>query len=148
MIGRMPLLHRDKRPPASSAYLVIRDQLGLDRRAILSRFDHAGSQMYRRITRRRPQQLDVKIGGHGTIRRALIVAFHQEIRGSPIRMTIQQNANNAAIQHPGKRLMMRLGVPCRYYFIAVRKAVDMQSFLIRRPTAKADALWRVPFLQR
>src|SRR5438445_3907853 len=44
--------------------------------------------------------------------------------------------------------MMRLGMPFCHDLVALRKTVYMQSFLIRRPATKADAVWRICLLQR
>ena len=88
MISRMAFLDGDKRSPASRANLVTGDQLGFDRRSIIARFDHAGTQMDRNVARRWTLQFDVKIRRHRAIRRVFAVAFHQEIRRRPIRMAV------------------------------------------------------------
>jgi hypothetical protein len=62
-------------------------------------------------------------------------------------MTIEQSAEYAAVQHTGKRLMMRLGMPFRNDLIALRKAVNVQTFLIRWAAAKANACWRILLLK-
>lgn len=141
MVSRMPFLDRNKGPAAGRAYFVIRDQFGLDRGPIFTRFDDTGHEFDRRIARRRPQEFDMKIGGDGAIRFVLSVPLHQKIGGRPVRMAIEQRADDPAIQHPRKRLMMRLSMPNGPDFVSVREAVDLQPLIISRPAAEADAVW-------
>ena len=148
MIGRMTFFDGDKCSSTRGADLFLRYQLGLDGRTILFRFDNAGTQMYRCIARRWPEKFDVKIGGHGAVGRVLAVAFHHKVCRCPIGMTVEQRADDPAVEHTRKRLLMRLSVPRRNDFVAIGKAVDMQPLIIRRPAAKADARRRVSLLQR
>jgi len=124
------------------------DQFGFHRCPVRSRFHHSGPQVDQRVAWRRPPQSDVEICGDGAVRFIFTIARHQEMRRSPVRMTIQESSYDAAIQHAWKCLMMLLGPPFSNYFIALRIAVYMQPFRIGRPAAKADAVWRVFFLQR
>jgi hypothetical protein len=55
-------------------------------------------------------------------------------------MAIVQGADYAAIQYTGKRLMMRLGVKLGDIFIAIDKAADPQTFIIRGPATEANAV--------
>ena len=65
-------------------------------------------------------------------------------------MTIEQCADDSAVEHSGKRLMMRFGVPFGNYFVARfgRKTADSQAFFIRYAAAETNSLRRVSFLQR
>jgi hypothetical protein len=53
-------------------------------------------------------------------------------------MTVEQCANDPAIQHAGKCLMMGLGMPLRDKLIAFDKTSNAQTFLVLWPAAKAD----------
>lgn len=44
--------------------------------------------------------------------------------------------------------MMRFRTPLGYNFAVFREAVDVQTFLIRRPAAEASAFWGVLLLER
>lgn len=55
-------------------------------------------------------------------------------------MTIEQCPDYSAVEHSRKCLMMRLRMPFRHDLIALGEAIDVQSFLIRRPTPEADAI--------
>lgn len=95
--------------------------------------------MYRLVEGRRAEEFDVKIRRDRAVRFTFAITLHQKNRRRPIRVAIEQSANDTAIQHPRKRLMMRFGVPDGDDLIPIRKARDMQSLLIRRATAEADA---------
>ena len=81
----------------------------------------------------------MKISRHGAIGLFLSVAFHQEIGGSPVRVAIEQSPDYSAIQHSGKGLVMRLGVPGCDQLVTFGKTPNMQTLFIRRPAAEADA---------
>ena len=68
------------------------------------------------------------------------ILLHQVISGGPVRVAIEERSDNAAIEHAGEGLMMRLGMPCGDNLVTIRKAVDTQAFLIGRAAAKADAI--------
>src|SRR5260221_5232256 len=65
---------------------------------------------------------------------------------SPVAMTIQQRADNAATQHPGKRFLISFRLEGCDNFITARKAANVQALFIRRTTAKARIVRSVPFL--
>ena len=53
-------------------------------------------------------------------------------------MTIKQGSDYSAIEHTGKRLMMRLGSPFCDELIALDKTSDVQTLFIFRPTSETD----------
>src|SRR5690349_13551397 len=89
----------------------------------------------------------MKLGGDGAVRLVLAVALHQEIRGGPIRVAVEQRTDDAAVEHSRKRLMMRFSVPLGDNLVPLREAVYMQPLLIRRSASEADALRRIELLQ-
>jgi len=82
----------------------------------------------------------VKIRRHGAVWLVFAIALHHEVRRRPVRMAIEQRAYNAAVQHPRKRLMVRLSMPRCNDLVAFGKAVDVQALFICRAAAEADAV--------
>ena len=121
----MSFLNCYKGSPTCIADLTAGDQLGFDGRAILGRFDDTGLQCYGPVYRSRPQEFYMEVGGHCARCFALAALLHQVISRGPIRMAIQQGADNAAVENPGKGLMMRLCHELGNDLIALDKAADV-----------------------
>ena len=62
-------------------------------------------------------------------------------------MAIEKSTDNATIEDSVKRLVVRLGMPACDDLFTIREAVDVETFLIGRPAAKADACRRILLLQ-
>lgn len=148
MVRRVAFGDGDENAAAGIADLAAGDQLGLDSSAVIGRFDHAGSKRYRPIDRCRPQQLDVELSRYRARCRVLAPPFHKVEGRRPVRMAIKKGADDSAVQHAGKCLMVRLGVPLGDKLVALLKTPDMKPFLIRRAAAKADPARRIYFLYR
>ena len=56
-------------------------------------------------------------------------------------MTIKQSADDAAVEHTRKSLVIFLCTPLGNDLAVFRKAAYMQSLFIRRTAAEADAIW-------
>src|SRR5438874_2846029 len=78
----------------------------------------------------------------------LICPLHQMIRCSPVAMTIEQRANDTAIQNSVERFVFLLRFPFGNHFAIFWKTADMQSFGVRRTAAPAGIIRRVFFLKR
>ena len=78
----------------------------------------------------------MKLGRHRARASLFAALLHQVIRGRPVRMAIEQRADNAAVQHPGKRLMMRLGVPLGDDLVALGKLLICSPFSFAGPQPK------------
>src|SRR5436853_1573642 len=63
-------------------------------------------------------------------------------------MTVEQRADDAAIQHAREGLMMDLCYPLGNYFVTIRKTSYMKSLWIGRPAAKTCPVRRIRFLKR
>jgi hypothetical protein len=63
-------------------------------------------------------------------------------------MTIEQRADDAAVEHSGKRLMMLFGVPNGGDFFAVRETANPQTFFVFYAAAETDAVRGESFLER
>ncbi len=144
----MPFLYGDKYSAARVADFPAGDQLSVNCRTVIAGFDYSCPQCDRAVNRRRTKQFDMKFSRYRAWGRILAPLFHQVVGGGPIGMTIQQGSDNAAVKHPRKCLMMRLGVPGRDHLVALGKAGDVKSFLICRPAAEAYTFGRVFLLQR
>ena len=89
MIGRMALTYGDECSATRVANFPVRDQFRLDCRPILRRFNDMGFQRDKGVRRGWPQELDMKVSGYGTRSLGSSVAFHEEVRGGPIRMAVE-----------------------------------------------------------
>jgi hypothetical protein len=63
-------------------------------------------------------------------------------------VTIEQRADNAAVEHSGKRLMMIFGVPFSNDFFAVGKTENPQTFLVFYAAAETNSVRGEDFLER
>ena len=70
-------LDRDKRAATSGANFVVRDQLALDDRFVISRFNHARNEFHWPIARRRAQELDRILSRDGAGRFVRAALLHQ-----------------------------------------------------------------------
>ena len=101
MIRRMAFFYGDKGSSACVADLSVCDQLGLDRGAVLSRFDNASFQRDRAVNRCRTEQFHMKISSNCTRSVRLATHFHQMMRRGPVRMTVEQRSIIPPFNTPG-----------------------------------------------
>ena len=66
----------------------------------------------------------------------------------PVTMTVEQRADDSAVQHAGKRFVPRLRLPFGNDFAIFGKASDAQTVGIRRATSPARIFGSVLFLKR
>jgi hypothetical protein len=64
----------------------------------------------------------------------------------PVAVTIQQRADDAATQHSGERFLISFGFESGDNLLTLGKAADVQTFLVRGPTAETRHVRRVSFL--
>src|SRR6202011_4531889 len=74
--------------------------------------------------------------------------FHQMVSRGPIAMTVEQGADNSAIQYAGERFVFRLRFPFGDDFAVGGKTADPQTVRIRRTTTPACIFGSVFFLKR
>jgi len=117
----------------------------LDDGAIVGRFDDVRADAQRRH-RRGTFQENVEIRRDGARRRRTAAAFHQHDRGRPVAVTVEQRADDAAVEDVIERGVMRLRRPVANEFVPLAEAADAQAFVIGRPAAEAAVLRRVRFL--
>lgn len=146
MIGGMAGFHCDEGAATGCRDLVMCDQLAFNHGAISAGFNHARHQPHRLVRRRRPSQGNLVISGDCAGRMIGARALHQMISSGPVAMTVEQRADDAAAEHPGKCLLIRLGLKFRDYFVTLRKAANVQPLFVRRPATKARIVGRVGFL--
>jgi hypothetical protein len=62
-------------------------------------------------------------------------------------VTVQQRADDSAVQDPVERLVMRLRAPLRDDLVPLDAALDPQPFLVGRPAPEAAVVRRVGVLK-
>jgi hypothetical protein len=142
----MSRLNSHKGSSTRGANFVVRDQFTFDDRAVFSRLDDARTHSYRLIGWRWALQRDRVVGCNGTRRFVRAGFLHQVPGGSPVAMTIEQRADDAAAQHAGERLILCARLPLGDNFITDREAADVQAFRIRGATTKTGKIRCESFL--
>ena len=74
--------------------------------------------------------------------------FHQMISRRPIAVTVEQCADNAAVQRASKSFVFLVRLPLSDYFVILRIAPDVQPFWICRAATEAGTVGSVFFLKR
>src|SRR6185436_8478969 len=67
-------------------------------------------------------------------------------RGTPVGMTIEKRADDAAVNGPGERLVMRFGRPLRDQRVPFHKAANAKAFGIGGTATEANVFGRVTLL--
>ncbi len=89
----------------------------------------------------------MKLGSDGARRRGEPTSTHQAVCRRPVRMTVEQRSQDATIQHPLKRFVVRLWHPICYDFFPFGEALDAEPLGVGRATAKALVVRSVGFLE-
>ncbi len=147
VIGRMTFSYRDERAATGGRDLSVGLQRRLDHRSIVGRFRNARSKPHFGVERCRPEQPDVKFGGHRAWWRFRPRLRHQVPGSGPVAVTVEQRATDPAIHHPRKRFVMRLGAPGGNNLVAFDEALDPQSLVIRGTASEAAVVGRVSILK-
>ncbi len=147
MIRGMSLFDRDKNSATRGANFSAGAQRPLDGRAIIRQIDNPGGQKDRIARRRWSQQFDGVLRGDGAWRAILFCVLHQMIGCRPIAMTIEQRADDAAIQNPIKSFVFFLWFPFSNDFAVFRETSDMQSMRVRRSATPARVVRSKFFLK-
>ena len=143
----MPVFYRDENSATRSANFPAGAQCSFDGRAIIRQIDNFRGKKDRIVRRRRPQQFDRIFRCDGAWRVILFRALHQMISRCPVAVTIEQRADDAAIQNAIKSLVLLLRFPLSDDFAILRETLNMQAVRIRRPTTPADIVRSVFFLK-
>jgi hypothetical protein len=53
-------------------------------------------------------------------------------RRRPVAVTVEQRADDPAVQHAGERLVVRLGLPLRDDLVTLREGPNTKPLLVRR----------------
>ena len=147
MEGGMTFFHSDKSAATSRANSSTGCQRAIDCRPIAGGFRDLRREENRRACRRRAQKLDRIIRRHRA-RRSLFARFVHQMPGRcPVAVTIEQCADDSAIQDSGKCFVTRFRLPFRDDFLATRKASNPQSIGIRGTAAPAGTGGGVSFLE-
>lgn len=74
--------------------------------------------------------------------------FHQMICRGPVAVTIEQAADDSAIQNTRERIVFRLGLPFRNDFAIPDETPHVQAFAIRWAAAEARVFGSILVLKR
>ena len=144
----MAFFHRDENAAAGRAHFPSPAQRAFNRRAIIGQIDNVRGKRDWSVRRSWPQQFDRIFSRHRAGRMVSACVFHQMIGRGPIAMTVEQRADDAAIQHAGKRFVLRLRLPFGNDFAVFGKAADAQTVRIRRAATPTRIFGSVLFLKR
>ena len=143
----MTFLDRDENAAAGRANFSAGAQCAFNRRAIIGQIDNVRGKGDWSVRRSWPQQFDRIFSRHRAGRMVSACVFHQMIGRGPIAVTVEQRADDAAIQHAGKRFVLRLRLPFGNDFAVFSKAADAQTVRIRRAATPTRIFGSVLFLK-
>jgi hypothetical protein len=147
VIGGMTWFDCNERSSASSADRIVRFERCLDYDLLVCRFDDVGFQAYEAVGWGRAPKFDRELRRYRARRDFGRSALHQVPGCSPVRMTIEQRADDPSVQHARKCLVMGFGHPFGHNLARVDEATDSEPQGIGRATAEADASRRVCLLK-
>ena len=149
----MAFLHRDEDSPACGANFSSSSQYSLDRRTVITDLGNLRRERNGVVCRGRPQQFDGIFRGDRAWRAIFACAFHQMIRCRPVAMTIEQCADDPAVQNPLERFVFFLWFPfsddlaaCSRFIGVLQETTNMQAVGIRHAATEAHVLGRIFFL--
>jgi hypothetical protein len=146
--GGMAGFHRDERPGAGGANFPVGGKCPLHPGAVGRGLDDAGLEGEVGVHGSGREQLDGVAGGDGAGRLGEGIALHEVPRGGPIAVAVEQGADDAAVENPGKCRVVRAWFPGRKErAVGPGKTADMQTLGVGGTAAEADACWRIAFLQ-
>ena len=111
MIRGMAFLHRDKHSATRRANFSCGTERSLDGCTVISDLNDLGREKDRIFRRSRPQQFDGVFRSDSARRPIIAGAFHQMIRCRPVAMTIEQRADDPAVQNSVERFIFFLRSP-------------------------------------
>jgi hypothetical protein len=144
----MTFLHRDEKPATNGADFSASAQRPLDGRAIIRQIDNSGRKKHPIVRRSWPQQFDRIFSSDRARRPILVCTFHQMISSCPVAVTIEQCADDAAIQDSIKSFVFFLWSPLSDDFAVLQETSNMQSVRVRGAATPAHVVWSVFFLKR
>ncbi len=145
---RMTFLDRHECTTARRADLATRSECSVDRCAVAVQIRKTRAQVHRPVCRCRTQELNRVIRGDGAGRAAFARLVHQVPRRRPVAVTIEERADNAAVQDAGERFILQLRLPFGDDVISARKTPHSHAVWICWAATETCILWRVTLLQR
>jgi len=144
----MAFLHRNENSATGSANFSSSSQCSLDGRTVISDLNHLGSEKHGVVRRRRPQQFDGVFRSDCARRTIFARAFHQMIRCRPVAMTIEQCADDPAVQNSLERFVFFLRFPLSDDLAVFQETTNMQAVRVCHPATEAHVSGRIFFLKR
>ena len=127
----------DEGTATSGADFVMRDQLACDDRFVVSRVHHTRHEFYRAIARRRTQELDRVVCGDRARRFVGAALLHQVPRRRPVAMTVEERADDPAVQHSLKRFVFFARLPLRDNLFAI--GTEAEKYFARNIVLQVSA---------
>ncbi len=110
---------------------------------LLSKADfNAFADADRPLRARRTLQLHVEVGRHRARRFARAALLHQVPRRGPVRVAVEERADDPAVDDAGKRFVVLLGRPIDDDRVALDATLDAQPLRVRGAAAEALVLGR------
>lgn len=110
MKRRMPLAHGHKNSATPRRHDSAGGDRTLNRGSAIAGVDHPSSQVQGGGNWRGLQHLDRVLRGHGARGDGVVGSLHQMRAAPPVAMAVQQCTDDSAVQHSGKRLVVRGGL--------------------------------------
>ena len=148
MIRGMAFLHRDEDSPTCGANFSSSSQCSLDGRTVIRYLNNLGREKHGIVRRRWPEQFDGVFRSHCARRAIFACPFHQMIRCRPVAMTIEQRADDPAVQNSLERFVFFLRFPLSDDFAVLQETANMQAVWICLAAAEANIFRCVLFLER
>src|SRR5687767_12974620 len=102
MISRVARFHCYKNAATSGGHLIVSNQLSFHHCTVALRFDNASYEFYWQVSRCRTLQFDCVFRSHRAGRMIHSRLPHQMPGGSPVAVTIEESAEDAAPYHASK----------------------------------------------
>lgn len=140
---------RDEGSAAGGRDLAVGRDGGFDDGAVFRGLDDARREVKHAARGSWPAEFDGVVGRDGAGRVFEAVLAHEVIGCRPVRVAVEERARDAAVEHAGEGLVVRLGSPIAHDLVAVSggEATDAQPLLVRGAAAEARVVRRVLFLK-
>ena len=155
MIRGMAFFHCNENSAACGANFSAGTQCSLDGRTVISDLDNLRREKNGVVCRGRPDQFDGVFRGDRARRTIFARAFHQMIRCGPVAMTIEQCADDPAVQNSLECFVFLLRFPlsddlaaCSRFIGVLQETTDMQAVRVCRAATEANIFRRIFFLER
>jgi hypothetical protein len=153
MVRGMAFLHRNENSAACGANFSASTECSFDGCTVITNLHNLGREKNGVVRRCRPQQFDGVFCGDCARRATFACAFHQMIGCRPVAMTIEQCADDPAVQDSLERFVFFLRFPlsddfasCLRFIGVLQETTNMQAIRVCRAATEAHVSWCIFFL--